>query len=237
VSVVAPGAGEVVGERPGRRVEILSDRDPVHVTRSRFGPGEEGADLHVHRRHSDLFYVLEGELTVRLGVEDEQVVVPAGSLARVPPRVVHGFRNASDADLRYLNFHAPGSGFAGYMRALRDGRKLTYDQHDPPAEAARPISDAVVESGKPIGGGVELLTDVEAIRVTRVHGSGERRAYDQPVSYYVLAGELALDDLRAAAGSWIQVPPGLEHAVEGVYLSVMAPSSTSPPWRDAPASA
>ena len=74
VSVVAPGAGELVGERPGRRVEILSDRDPVHVTLSRFGPGMEGADLHVHRRHSDFFYVLEGELTVRLGVEDEQVV-------------------------------------------------------------------------------------------------------------------------------------------------------------------
>jgi mannose-6-phosphate isomerase-like protein (cupin superfamily) len=227
VSVVAPGAGEVVGERPGRRVEILSDRDPVHVTLARLGPGEEGADLHVHRRHSDLFYVLEGELTVRLGVEDERVVVPAGSLARVPPLVVHGFRNASKSDLRYLNLHAPGSGFADYMRALRDGRKLTYDQHDPPAEGAASISDAVAESGKPIGDGVELLTDVEAIRVTRVHGATERRAYDQLVSYYVLQGELELDDLRAPAGSWIQVPPGLEHAVEGVYLNVTAPSSSA----------
>jgi mannose-6-phosphate isomerase-like protein (cupin superfamily) len=227
LSVVAPRAGEVVGNRPGRRVEILSDRDPVHVTLSRFGPGMEGADLHVHHRHSDLFYVLEGELTVRLGVEDEQVTVPAGSLARVPPLVVHGFRNASDSDFRYLNMHAPGSGFAGYMRALRDGRRFAYDQHDPPAEGARPISDAVVESGTRIGDGVELLTDAEAIRVTRVRGSSERRAYDALVSYYVLEGELALDDLRAPAGSWLQVPPGLEHAAEGVYLSVMAPSSTA----------
>jgi mannose-6-phosphate isomerase-like protein (cupin superfamily) len=227
VRVVAPGAGEVVGDRPGRRVEILSDRDPVHVTLSRFGPGMEGADLHVHQRHSDLFYVLEGELTVRLGVEDQQVVVPAGSLARVPPMVVHGFRNASERDFRYLNLHAPGSGFADYMRALRDGRKLTYDQHDPPAEDARPISDAVVESGKPIGDGVELLTDIEAIRATRLHGSTERRAYDRLVSYFVLEGELALDDLRAPAGSWIEVPPGLEHAVEGICLSVTAPSSTA----------
>ena len=69
---------------------------PLHATLSRFGPGRDGADLHVHTEHSDLFYVLEGELTVRLGVEDEQVTVPAGALARVPPNVVHGFRNASD---------------------------------------------------------------------------------------------------------------------------------------------
>jgi hypothetical protein len=27
-------------------------------------------------------------------------------------RVVHGFRNGSDAELRYLNLHAPGQGFA-----------------------------------------------------------------------------------------------------------------------------
>jgi mannose-6-phosphate isomerase-like protein (cupin superfamily) len=222
VSVVAPGAGEVVGERPGRRVEILSDRDPVHVTLSRLGPGEEGADLHVHQRHSDLFYVLEGELTVRLGVEDEQVVVPAGSLARVPPLVVHGFRNASDADFRYLNFHAPGSGFADYMRALRDGHRLSYDQHDPPAEGARPITDAVVERGTPIGDGVELLSDIEAIRITRVRGKSVRRAFEQHVSYFVLEGELALDELSIPAGSWVEVPPGVSHAVEGVYLSASA---------------
>ena len=54
--------------------------------------------------------------------------MPAGTLARVPPDVVHGFRNGSDSELRYLNLHAPGQGFAEYMRALRDGRSLAYDQ-------------------------------------------------------------------------------------------------------------
>ena len=145
IRIVPPGGGEIIGDSPQRRVEILSDADPLHATISRFGPGLDGADLHVHTRHSDLFYVLEGELTVRLGVEDEQVVVPAGALARVPPNVVHGFRNASEADMRYLNFHAPGCDFANYMRSLRDGRKLVYDQYDPPADGGRPISEAVVE--------------------------------------------------------------------------------------------
>ena len=81
-TVIAPGRGEVVGDSPERRVEILSDHDPLHATWSRFGPGREGADLHVHRRHTDLFYVLEGELTVMLGVEGKTQRVKAGTLAR-----------------------------------------------------------------------------------------------------------------------------------------------------------
>ena len=56
---------------PDRRVEILSSHDSLHATWSRFGPGRDGADLHVHREHTDLFYVLEGEFTLRLGPQGE----------------------------------------------------------------------------------------------------------------------------------------------------------------------
>ena len=68
--------------------------------------------------------------------------MPAGTLARVPPDVVHGFRNASDADERYLNLHAPGREFANFMRALRDGRTppASYDQHAPPPDGGRPTT-------------------------------------------------------------------------------------------------
>jgi mannose-6-phosphate isomerase-like protein (cupin superfamily) len=187
MSVIPAGGGELIGDSPERRVEILCDDDPLHATWSRFGPGREGADLHVHRRHSDLFYVLEGELTVRLGVEDRQVAVPAGALARVPPLVVHGFRNASDADVRYLNFHAPGQGFADYMRALRDGRTLAYDQEPPPADGSRPPSEAVAGGAARIGDGTLLLADTDAIRVAEVSGRAP-----QPTAYvYVLEGEQA----------------------------------------------
>src|SRR3954468_10154912 len=111
-AVIAPGGGEGSGDSPDRRVEILSEHHTLHATWSRFGPRRDGADLHIHRRHSDLFYVLAGELTVRLGPAGEPVAVPAGTLARVPPLVVHGFRNGGDAELRYLNLHAPGMRFA-----------------------------------------------------------------------------------------------------------------------------
>ena len=76
--VIPPGGGEVIGDSAERRVEILSDDPALHATWSRFGPRRDGADLHVHRRHTDIFYVLEGELTVRLGLEDELVSVPQG---------------------------------------------------------------------------------------------------------------------------------------------------------------
>jgi quercetin dioxygenase-like cupin family protein len=219
--VIAPGGGEVIGDSPERRVEILSDHDAVHATWSRFGPGRDGADLHVHRRHTDIFYVLDGELTVRLGRHDERVTVPAGRFAVVPPLVVHGFRNASDAELRYLNFHAPGMGFAGYMRALRDGRKLTYDQEDPPADGGRPIGEAAIVDRVD----TDAITIAEATAGQDVDDPGVR-------SYYVLDGELAIAGRRASAGTWLQVPPGVAHRVVvggGTrYLDIRSASSGPP---------
>jgi mannose-6-phosphate isomerase-like protein (cupin superfamily) len=147
-----PGAGEVIGDSPDRTVEILVDTPELAMTWSRFGPGRDGAGLHIHREHSDLFYVLEGELTVKRG-EGDEVAVPAGTLVYIPPMVVHGFRNAGDVDVKYLNLHAPGAGFADYMRGLRDGKPVEdFDQHDPEGvEGIRPASEIQVTAvGPPI---------------------------------------------------------------------------------------
>jgi mannose-6-phosphate isomerase-like protein (cupin superfamily) len=227
VVLVPPGEGELVGDAPERRVEILSDHETLHATWSRYGPHREGADLHVHRHHTDLFYVLEGELTIRLGVEDRPAVVPAGTLARVPPLVVHGFRNGSDAEVRYLNLHAPGMGFADFLRAMRDGRDFSYDQHAPPDDGGRAASEAVVGRGEPIAAGadrgVTLLADVDSIAVAEIRtGPGSpppplhvHRRHAE--SFYVLEGQLTLTagdrEVRAAAGSWVQVPPGVPHTL------------------------
>ena len=196
---IAPGGGEVIGDSPERRVEILSDHPALHATWSRFAPGRAGADLHVHRRHTDLFYVLGGELTLRLGVEDHAVVARPGSVVRVPPLVVHGFRNAGDEELRYLNFHAPGTGFADYMRGIRDGRPVTYDQEPPPADGRRPPSEATI--------GPPPLAS-EEIEIVVVDG-----APDDLQFAYVLDGE--------QAGSWLQ---GAEPVSAGArLLSVRVP--------------
>lgn len=222
---VPAGGGEVVGDTPGRRVEILSDDEALNATWSRFGPHRDGADLHVHRQHTDLFYVLDGELTVRLGPEDEPVTVPPGTLARVPRLVVHGFRNASDADVRYLNFHAPGQGFADYLRAERDGRDAAYDQHPPPADGGRPPAEAALDGAEVVadrpGLRVALLADVEEIGIAEVGSDAGGASPPQHVhrrhveSFYVLEGELQFTaggkELLAEAGSWVQVPPDVPH--------------------------
>jgi mannose-6-phosphate isomerase-like protein (cupin superfamily) len=214
VTVIPPGGGEIVGDTPERRVEIVCDHPLLNATISRYGPGREGADLHVHLAHSDLFYVLEGELTVRLGTADRPVRVAAGSLARVPPGVVHGFRNASDADLRYLNFHAPGQRFADYLRALRDGRTFAYDQFSPPPDGGLDPGSAEVSSGE------EVLADVDALRVAVRDAVAEPRHEHRGrlEALYVLSGELAVtvggEQARAPAGAWVQIDPGVPHALE-----------------------
>jgi quercetin dioxygenase-like cupin family protein len=241
--VIAPGGGEVIGDSPDRRVEILSDADPLHATWSRFGPRRDGADLHVHRRHTDLFYVLKGELTVRLGPAGDGVVVPVGTLVRVPPLVVHGFRNGGEAEVRYLNLHAPGEGFASFMRALRDGHSLSYDQWPPPPDGGRSKDDAVVGESELLperpGMRVALLADLEEIAVAETWTdpgapSAPPHVHRRHVeSLYVQEGELVVRagdrELRAPAGSWVQVPPGVPHAVSfsgaaaARFLSVHTP--------------
>ena len=207
--LLLPGGGEVVGDSTDRRVEILSDRNELHATWSRFGPGRDGAAPHVHRHHTDLFYVLDGELTIGLGADRSETVVSAGSLVIAPPLVVHAFRNGSATEVRYLNFHAPGGGFADYLRGLQPG----FDSENPPADGGRPVEEATIAEG-------ELLVDSDEICIAELQGESAEAASSTQgrlLSFYVLAGELTVAaggrELLATAGAWVQIPPGVPHSV------------------------
>jgi mannose-6-phosphate isomerase-like protein (cupin superfamily) len=78
-------------------------------------PGFPGPPPHFHERLHDMFYVLDGTLTVRLG--DETTELPAGSFVSVPPGVVHTFSNPGETPVRFLNFNTP-AGWENYMRDL-----------------------------------------------------------------------------------------------------------------------
>jgi mannose-6-phosphate isomerase-like protein (cupin superfamily) len=91
-------------------------------------PGFQGPPPHVHDKLHDMFLVLEGTLTMRLG--DEQLEVEPGTFVCVPPGVVHTFSNPSDAPVRFLNFNTP-AGWEGYMRELAaasEGRPPTPEE-------------------------------------------------------------------------------------------------------------
>jgi quercetin dioxygenase-like cupin family protein len=87
------------------------------LTESTLAPGFAGPPPHRHRQLHDMFYVLDGTLTLRLG--DRTVEAAPGSFACVPPGVVHTFRNDSDGPVRLLNFNTP-AGFEHYMRDLAE---------------------------------------------------------------------------------------------------------------------
>ncbi|MFL5870483.1 MAG: cupin domain-containing protein [Solirubrobacterales bacterium] len=137
-------AGETITEREGRDVILLVAREETSMTWSRYGPGERGPDPHVHREHTDSFYVVDGELTFELGPELERVGVPAGGFVAVPPNVVHAFANEGEIDARFINVHTPDGGFAAFMRGRRDGADVGFDSFDPPADGGLPAADATV---------------------------------------------------------------------------------------------
>ncbi len=112
---------------------VKAARPEISLLVLEFPPGG-GVDPHYHERHSDSFYVLEGELEIHL--RDEVVHAVPGTYALAPPRVVHYFRNVSKSPVRFVNLHTPG-GFAEYRRELRELRsqgiepdRAFFERHD-----------------------------------------------------------------------------------------------------------
>ena len=104
-----PREGELVGAST-----VKSARPELSLLEFQVRPGG-GVQPHIHKRHSDSFYVLEGEVEFHVG--DEVVHGAPGAYVLAPPGVVHFFRNVSDEPARMLNLHTPG-GFVEYRREL-----------------------------------------------------------------------------------------------------------------------
>jgi len=118
---------------PGESRPVLVDRPELCLLEITFEPGR-GVDPHLHKEHSDSFYVLEGEVEFHVG--DEVVQGTPGTYVLAPPNVVHYFRNVSDKPVRMLNLHTPG-GFAQYRRELAELRaqgiepdRAFFERHD-----------------------------------------------------------------------------------------------------------
>jgi quercetin dioxygenase-like cupin family protein len=219
--------GETITAREQRDVVLLAERPDITITWSRYAPGERGPDLHVHREHTDAFYVLEGELTFALGPGAERVAVAAGGFVAVPPNIAHTFANESGADARWLNFHTPDQGFAAYMRGLRDGADVAFDSYDPPAGGGLPPAGAIVS---PAGEG-ERLTSRNRVALLKgaladiclaewdvdgpYDGPDPHDHDDKVDSFFVLDGELDVTVERSlhavGPGTLACVPRGVRH--------------------------
>src|ERR687894_2359200 len=92
-------------------------------------PGSPGPRPHRHRRHEEAFYVLEGELTVRVGLR--KIVAPAGSFVVLPRGVVHQPSNPGSQPTRVLLMFSP-AGMGRFFEEAAEGRMpLRAVQEDP----------------------------------------------------------------------------------------------------------
>jgi uncharacterized cupin superfamily protein len=115
--VLGPGEGEVLGGAATVTIKVggAQTDGSLYMGESVVPPGFPGPPPHFHERMHDMFYVLEGTLTLQ--VDDDTVELSAGGFACAPPGVVHTFSNRSSALVRFLNLATP-AGFEQYMREL-----------------------------------------------------------------------------------------------------------------------
>ncbi len=218
------GEGESLFEG---RIVLKSSLAELSVTESWFVEARPGADPHLHRAHTDSFYVLEGELAFLL--HDAEHVVGPGAFIHAPPGVVHGFRSLSPA--RFLNFHTPDGRFADHLRELDRGGPGGFD-----SVAAAPGSGLVPTDAILLHrGGGERLYGTNRVATIKV-GRGELSLIefeietgfvgpdlhthdDHTDSFYVLEGEVLfrMGDATVVgrAGSFVAAPPGVPHAFSG----------------------
>jgi mannose-6-phosphate isomerase-like protein (cupin superfamily) len=220
------GPGE--GERPrGPEFTIKCGRDELVLVEVDHVAGESEPEPHIHRRHSDAFLMLEGQLLVRVG--DGEHLVGPGDFVFAPPGLVHSYRSPGSEGCRFINIHAPGM---GYDQRLR-GRIEQFDQHPPPADGGRPASDGVLlRRGE--GEHLDLGPAQGRIKVGADHGLGSVAVVEVELgaespgppphfhavltdSFYVLDGTLTVllgaEERQARAGSYALVPPGNVHTV------------------------
>jgi quercetin dioxygenase-like cupin family protein len=222
--LLAPGEGEKTTDRPGREITILCDFPQIIVSRFRYAPGEKGPDPHVHRQHSDAFYVLEGEVEFGLGPKVTPLTGGTGTFAAAPPNVVHTFRNSSDATAVFLNIHAPSMGFGDVLRGK--GREH-FDQFDPPEDGGRPLADAIFNragEGEPVRHEATShlikaeLTELSVFEMTFMpeFEGVDPHTHDVLVdSFLVLDGQgdfLAGEEVHRVGPGWFfSAPPGVRH--------------------------
>jgi quercetin dioxygenase-like cupin family protein len=106
----------------GRMVVKVREEDTAgaySVHDNTIPPGSPGPRPHIHRNHEEAFYVLEGELTVRVG--SRKITATAGSFVVVPRGVVHQPSNPGTQPTRLLLIFSP-SGMDRFFEEAAEGR-------------------------------------------------------------------------------------------------------------------
>ena len=137
------GMQEPILRSDSREISLLVADENLSLTYASRAAGERVTDPHVHR-HTEAFYVLEGELTFEVGAERETITIGAGGFVAAPPGVAHSYGTAGSHPARWLIIHASDGGFAAFMRGIRDGVKVEWDIAPVPIDGGLPADHAIV---------------------------------------------------------------------------------------------
>jgi quercetin dioxygenase-like cupin family protein len=226
-------------------VQVLVDRPELVMTYARL-QNEGGPPLHVHRGHADTFAILGGELHV--GLAGEEHVLGEGSAWSAPIGLVHGYSHRGSDEVRFLNLHSPGMGFADYLFGERSPEEV--DQFEPPEDGGLPASEAVrvrlAEEGETVTDRPErtirILTDLPELCMTWTRyvageeGPGPHIHREHVDAFFVLTGELnfgvgpEVERVNAGPGTFVLAPPEVVHTFrndgpdDATWLNFHAPS-------------
>jgi quercetin dioxygenase-like cupin family protein len=78
-------------------------------------PHSEGPGAHTHANNHDIFYVLEGTISILIGEEWKNA--SRGTFVLIPENTIHDFANRTDHKACLLNFFIPG-GFERNMPSI-----------------------------------------------------------------------------------------------------------------------
>lgn len=118
--VLLPGAEESVGALGvGITYKTVgSQSDGQWLALEYIAPPQfAGPPPHWHKVTTEIFYVLAGALTLRVG--DQTIQAGPGGYAYVPPGTVHAFSNQTDAPAKYLLVASP-AGLENYFAELAE---------------------------------------------------------------------------------------------------------------------
>ncbi|NUT46771.1 MAG: cupin domain-containing protein [Saccharothrix sp.] len=115
ITVIPADSAEVVALSGDSAFRLLADGGTFGVNRLTLDVGVDGAKPHLHRRSSELFYVLDGVLEFR---HEGTTTVDRGGVVLVPPGVPHAFGAAPGHRADLLVVLTPGVERFDYFRHL-----------------------------------------------------------------------------------------------------------------------